>query len=223
MNMKKIISAITAAAISASALVIPASADDTYHAGLIFQTASWMYRDHLEDDEIQGDAVPDDADTVFVDTEINGDGTYTVEIKGIPADATAWHSICLLTDIPYSEDLAVEVTAAEGITWNSANQPSFEQAGEVFKVNFINEWNDGVKDTPVFTVNEDTTDIKVTFKLTGLGTAADDNAGDNADNAGDKTDNENKPAANTGIEGVAVVAGLAVLAAGALVIAKKRK
>ncbi len=38
------------------------------------------------------------------------------------------------------------------------------------------------------------------------------------DGAGD-----GKEPANTGIEGVAVVAGLAVLAAGALVVAKKRK
>ena len=78
--------------------------------------------------------------------------------------------------------------------------------------------------------------ITVSFKVTGLAAAADPEPAGDETTADDTTAPDNNPAegsnpsggdgkdpANTGIEGVAVVAGLAVLATGAIVIAKKRK
>ena len=73
--------------------------------------------------------------------------------------------------------------------------------------------------------------IEVEFEVYGLDTAADNNDSTQAPE-GDVTTGAagdvNKPSTdknqpNTGVEGVAVVAGLAVLAAGAIVVAKKRK
>ena len=76
-------------------------------------------------------------------------------------------------------------------------------------------------------------EISVTFTLSGISgdAAADDNAA--ADDTAAADDNAaagdtaapttgDKGAADTGVEGVAVVAGLAIIAAGAVVVAKKR-
>lgn len=70
--------------------------------------------------------------------------------------------------------------------------------------------------------------VEVTFTVSGMSGAGDNTpAADGTDNqpvAGDTTQNTgDKTTPDTGVEGVAVVAGIAVIAAGAIVVAKKRK
>ena len=67
--------------------------------------------------------------------------------------------------------------------------------------------------------------IKVTFTVTGLGggeAAADDNTAAAEDTAPVET-GADKGSPDTGVEGVAALAGIAVVAGGALVISRKRK
>ena len=70
------------------------------------------------------------------------------------------------------------------------------------------------------------TEMTVTFTVSGIeaaeGTEATEESGEEA-GAGDTTETDgNKGNSDTGVEGVAVVAGLAVVAAGAVIVAKKR-
>ena len=108
---------------------------------------------------------------------------------------------------------------------------------------FYNAWDNNITGGYAIDVDEVNGEegfekLEVVFKVVVPADAnADDNNGDNNidDNTDDTTAPDNTPAdgsnpsggekdpTNTGIEGVAVVAGLAVLATGAIVIAKKRK
>ena len=65
-------------------------------------------------------------------------------------------------------------------------------------------------------------DIEVTFDVTGYDKAPADTDAP-ATEAPATTGDSTKPNTNTGVEGVAAVAGVALLAAGAVVVAKKRK
>ncbi|MEI3034067.1 MAG: NPXTG-anchored protein [[Eubacterium] siraeum] len=98
-------------------------------------------------------------------------------------------------------------------------------AANVAGVPLINTW------TPDAEILDDqagnfASDIEVTFDVTGYDKApadtdapATDAPATDAPTTGDST----KPNTNTGVEGVAAVAGVALLAAGAVVVAKKRK
>ena len=73
--------------------------------------------------------------------------------------------------------------------------------------------------------NDSYTSISVTFNVTGLGggAAADDTAADATETGSDAVATPDKGSPDTGVEGVAAVAGLAVVAAGAVVMSRKRK
>ena len=113
---------------------------------------------------------------------------------------------------------------------------------DVYTVGLQNAWNPD--EQIVDATKSFGSEVVLTFTISGMGgdAASDDGAGE-ADgtaseddgNAGDGTAADNntvgntttttsdKTNADTGVEGVAVVAGIAVLATGAIVIAKKRK
>ena len=112
---------------------------------------------------------------------------------------------------------------------NCADNPDALTAN-VAGVPLINTW------TPDAEILDDqagnfVSDIEVTFDVTGYDKApadtdapatdapATDAPATDAPTTGDST----KPNTNTGVEGVAAVAGVALLAAGAVVVAKKRK
>ena len=63
---------------------------------------------------------------------------------------------------------------------------------------------------------------EITFNVTGMPDEAPDTQAP-ADTTAPTTGDSTKPNTNTGVEGVAAVAGVALLAAGAVVVAKKRK
>ena len=95
---------------------------------------------------------------------------------------------------------------------------------DYLSVELYNEWN---PDSKYISSSDFGHKVEITFTVSGLASDVDAPATDGADNqpvAGDttqSTDDKNSP--DTGVEGVAVVAGLAVIAAGAIVVAKKRK
>lgn len=233
MNMKKLLAGALASAMIATALVVPTSAEETYKAGLTFQTQAWTYRNGLWQTEVLNgtDGMEiDDSLYEVNDATFTEDGTYTCSVKGIPmeGDGNSWHTVGICTSIPEAmgENVTLEIVSVEGATLNAANKPSVEGASieengteKGLKWNLINEWNtgdEGVADKPVISdivvKDDDTADITVTFKISGLGGASTETP----------DEGENNPP-NTGVAGVAAVVGLAVLATGALAVAKNRK
>lgn len=230
----------------------------TYHAGIFFQTDSWMYRNDLTSNKVSEGAI-EAPDYKVTDVEITADGTYTVEVSGIPADKS-FHSLGLYTDIPGADEanmgkvkiISVETDGADSGFKEGTTVGYEDKADQLLKINLINEWNDDVKDSPAIE-NKGYSSIKITFTVEGLfeapsteapsteapateapsteapateapATEAPSTEAPATSAAGDtNTTTPDKGNADTGVEGVAVVAGLAVVATLGVVIAKKRK
>ena len=145
---------------------------------------------------------------------------------------------------PYIEVVSFKADDREITVDNAimkANATDNDSATGNLKAVFYNAWDNNVSangsaiDVDAVNGEEGFEKLEVVFKVV-VPAAADDNNGDET-TSGDETEapadtsaegsnpsgGDGKDPANTGIEGVAVVAGLAVLATGAIVIAKKRK
>ena len=129
-------------------------------------------------------------------------------------------------------DVKVTTTSTDGTTTEVAvNQDNvifgdIEGNGKI-RIEIYNAYGDTVSN-PAVNVEDISFDEKlaVTFTVSGIGggdvaddTAADDTAADDTTT----TTTTDKTSPDTGVEGIAVVAGVAALAAGALVVSKKRK
>ncbi|MDE6725658.1 MAG: hypothetical protein K2J79_08635 [Ruminiclostridium sp.] len=164
-----------------------------------------------------------------------GDAAY----DALPADATAADKMQVAKDAGFDvTDVKVTLTDADGNTTDVAVDQSKVIIGDIegngnLRIELYNEYGPTKDDAPINKADiANAVTVAVTFTVKGVdapATAEDETPDDTAapdntpapganDGAGD-----GKPATNTGIEGVAVVAGLAVLATGAIVIAKKRK
>jgi hypothetical protein len=176
-------------------------------------------------------------DATITDAVVDGDGTYKVGLSGIDwtlEAATGFNLIGVSTDIPYSEATTItdakliidgEVVAeqAEGYL-----DPDATKAGYMGLL-FANIWNTELES---YTGKYPTASLEIEFTITGIGAEAPetdapatdapetDAPATDAPVAGDST---GKPNAGTGVEGLALVAGIAVLATGAVVVSKKRK
>ena len=88
MKIRNIVSAAAACAVAAAAFVMPASAEDTYVAGLTWQSSSYMFRNTISQssllywDNDLGEAAELEGAS-FTDAQITGDGTYTVTLDGV--------------------------------------------------------------------------------------------------------------------------------------------
>ncbi|HBH94425.1 MAG TPA: hypothetical protein DDX91_01640 [Ruminococcaceae bacterium] len=134
-------------------------------------------------------------------------------------------------------DVKVQITDADGKTTDIAVDQSKVLFGDLegngkIRIEIYNEYGETKENKPIDTTTiANAQKVAVTFTISGI---SDNEANGDATEApeGDTTTGAagdvNKPSTdknqpNTGVEGVAVVAGLAVLAAGAIVVAKKRK
>ena len=159
-------------------------------------------------------------------------------------DATAADKMQLAKDAGFNvTDVKVTLTDADGNTTDVAVDQSKVIFGDIeangnLRIELYNEYGDSKNDPAINKADiVDAVTVAVTFTVTGIeGAPAADEPNNDDNSAEDTTAPDNTPAdgsnpsggdgkdpANTGIEGVAVVAGLAVLATGAIVIAKKRK
>lgn len=239
MTLKKILASTVAAALAVSSMAVFASAADTYKVGVVFQTSDWNYRDTVDQEEvgIGGEISEDYEDHEFKDVEITKDGSYTASISNLPESAGTFNFIKLSTNIPCTtdddgnakSDVQIEITGVKidgaDVAVDAAKIVN-ENSKQTLAVNLINEWDDNMKGNGAI-ANGTFSSIEVTFNVTGMGGGDSAPATEGADNSnptGDvnqTTGDKNSP--DTGVEGVAVVAGLAVIAAGAVVVAKKRK
>ena len=167
---------------------------------------------HEFDYDIAGYALP----ATYVDTAITGDGTYTVEAKDLDWSVTgdsAFNLIQVSTDLP--ADGSVTITNAkiivDGAETVSIDNPACEGT-EYLTINLCNIWNTEVA---AYTGAFPTSTLTVEFTVAGLGGAA---AGDV-----EASTDSSKGSPDTGIEDVAVIGGLAVLAGAAIAFTRKRK
>lgn len=134
-------------------------------------------------------------------------------------------------------DVVITATNSDGTSTDIAVDESKLYYGDIegngkIRLEIYNAYGDTSKDAPIDAAGlsfDDTLSVTFTVSGTGMGDAAasDDNAADvatvdaeaPADNAA-ASDGKGSP--DTGVEGIAVVAGVAALAAGAVIVSKKR-
>lgn len=239
MTLKKILASAVAAVMAVSSMAVFTSAAETYKAGVIFQTQDWNYRNDLDQDLIGvGGSLDEDEEYEgyeFNDVEITEDGTYTVSLTGLPETSALFNFVKLATSFPCTSDddgnavcdVTVEIKEVK-IDGKAVSLDTskilLENEKQHLTVSLMNEWNDVQKGNAAFENCVYSSDIEITFAVSGVGGgAANPDTGNASGDVDAPTDSDNKGNADTGVEGVAVVAGLAIIAAGAVVVAKKRK
>lgn len=244
MKIRNIISAAAACAVAAAALVIPASAEDSYVAGITWQSSSYFFRNNIAQSELLywdddlGEAAPLEGAS-YVDATITGDGTYTVELNGVKDGG--WNMLKLETniDLDATPDIKLEITDVElnGASVDFDKTAAVMSEGAGTASDDYSDWEFNIANTGRIQLinvydnlsaipNDSYESIKVTFTVSGMSAA---DAGADATDTGADTGTDivvatpDKGSPDTGVEGVAAIAGLAVVAAGALVVSRKRK
>lgn len=131
-------------------------------------------------------------------------------------------------------DVVITATNTDGTSTDIAVDESKLYYGDIegngkIRLEIYNAYGETSKDAPIDAAGfsfDDSLSVTFTVSGTGLGAAADDTAtdattGEAADNTATTTPDKGSP--DTGVEGIAAVAGVAVLAAGAVLVSKKRK
>ena len=131
-------------------------------------------------------------------------------------------------------DVVITATNTDGTSTDIAVDESKLYYGDIegngkIRLEIYNAYGDTSKDAPIDAAGfsfDDSLSVTFTVSGTGMGAAADDTAsdattGDAADDTATTTPDKGSP--DTGVEGIAAVAGVAVLAAGAVLVSKKRK
>lgn len=241
MKIRNILSAVAACAVAATAFIMPASAADSYTAAITFQTSSYIYRNTLSqpsclywDNDLGEPADYEGAS--WVDATITGDGTYTVELNGIKDGG--WNMLKLDTtlDLDATPDVTITVKTvelngaavdfdAEAAAMNgNSDKPIALKSDEYSAWDF--DISNGVRaqiinvyDGVAAVANEGYESIKITFEVDGLDADTSAPAGD----TGATTPSTDKGSPDTGVEGIAVVAGAAIVAGGVMLLSKKRQ
>lgn len=247
MKVTKILAAATAAVAACATLAATAGA---YNAYIGWQTNPYSFRNGWTDTAYGKDSgyfdkaivwgsgddpsttFPDYADSFdwdiegytldvdYTDVVVDGDGTYTVSMEGFDwaLDGSSGFNLAFVsTDIPV--DAGAVITNAklivDGTVAADIDNPITE--GEQYvQIDLINIWN---TDVAAYSGAYPTSDLAIEFTVTGLG------GGTAAETPSDTpaAPSTGKDSPDTGVEGVAVVAGLAIVAGGAMLLSKKRK
>lgn len=163
-----------------------------------------------------------------------GKGSDAYEALGSSATAADKMAVAQAAGVEFS-DVVITATNTDGSTTDIAVDESKLIWGDIegngkIRLEIFNAYGDTSKDAPIDAAGfsfDDT--LSVTFTISGIGgEAADDTAAEDAtdadaadDTAATTTPEKGSP--DTGVEGIAAVAGVAVLAAGAVLVSKKRK
>ena len=202
MKFSKLLSAACAAAIAASALAIPASADEvSYHAYLGVQSASYTFRNAWNDatygqgvtsddgmvyfDQLTGWENPGNIAVnkggVFTDAEITGDGTYSVSVTDFDfGEDETLNLLFVSTDIPLDagitiSDLKVIMDGNTKYTFDEAYLNPDDK--EYVSPMCINIWNDDLgKQDGLFGYMMPTDSIELQFTVSGTGVEAETTA-----------------------------------------------
>lgn len=196
MKFSKLLSTACAAAIAASALAIPASAEDvSYHAYLGVQSASYTFRNAWNEpsygqgvtsddgmvyfDQLTGwdGATPLNKGGVFTDAEITGDGTYSVSVTDFDfGEDETLNLLFISTDIPLEagitiSDVKVIMDGNTKYTFDEAYLSPDEK--EYVSPMCINIWNEDLgKQDGLFGYMMPTDSIELQFTVSGTGVEA---------------------------------------------------
>ena len=198
MKFSKLLSAACAAAIAASALAIPASADEvSYHAYLGVQSASYTFRNAWNEPNYGQGVTSDDGMVyfdqltgwenpgniavnkggVFTDAEITGDGTYSVSVTDFDfGEDETLNLLFISTDIPLDagitiSDLKVIMDGNTKYTFDEAYLNPDDK--EYVSPMCINIWNDDLgKQDGLFGYMMPTDSIELQFTVSGTGVEA---------------------------------------------------
>ena len=144
--------------------------------------------------------------------------------------SSSFNLLFVSTDIPFNKDagedgesiakfsdckIIVDGTVTSEVADPIIDTEDGKKSGHT-KVLFANIWNDALKKDG-YNGAYPTKSLEIEFTVSGL------DAQQPADTTAPTTGDSTKPNTNTGVEGVAAVAGVALLATGAVVVAKKRK
>lgn len=241
MKIRNIVSAIAACAVAAAALVIPSSAEDSYVAGITWQSSSYMFRNTIAQsrllywDNDLGEAVDLEGAT-YTDATITGDGTYTVELNGVKDGG--WNMLKLETniDLDATPDIKLEITdvVLNGASVDFDKDVAVMSEDAATSSDDYSDWSFSIANTGRVQLinvydnlsavpNDSYESIKITFTVSGMSAPAASDATDTGASDAGTTTGADKGSPDTGVEGIAVVAGLAVIAAGAVAISRKRK
>lgn len=165
-----------------------------------------------------------------------GKGSDAYEALGSSATAADKMAVAQAAGVEFS-NVVITATNTDGTTTDIPVDESKLIWGDIegngkIRLEIFNAYGDTSKDAPIDAAGfsfDDT--LSVTFTISGVGgdaAAADDTAADDATDTGaaddtDATTTTEKGSPDTGVEGIAAVAGVAVLAAGAVLVSKKRK
>lgn len=202
MKFSKLLSTACAAAIAASALAIPASAEDvSYHAYLGVQSASYTFRNAWNDatygqgvtsddgmvyfDQLTGWENPGNIAVnkggVFTDAEITGDGTYSVSVTDFDfGEDETLNLLFVSTDIPLDagitiSDVKVVMDGNTKYTFDEAYLSPDEK--EYVSPMCINIWNEDLgKQDGLFGYMMPTDSIELQFTVSGTGVEAETTA-----------------------------------------------
>ncbi len=202
MKFSKLLSTACAAAIAASALAIPASADEvSYHAYLGVQSASYTFRNAWNDatygqgvtsddgmvyfDQLTGWENPGNIAVnkggVFTDAEITGDGTYSVSVTDFDfGEDETLNLLFVSTDIPLDagitiSDVKVVMDGNTKYTFDEAYLSPDEK--EYVSPMCINIWNEDLgKQDGLFGYMMPTDSIELQFTVSGTGVEAETTA-----------------------------------------------
>lgn len=162
-----------------------------------------------------------------------GKGSEAYEALGSSATAADKMAIAQATGLTIS-DVVITVSNSDGTTADIAVDEDKLLYGDIegngkIRLEIYNAYGDTSKDAPIDVDFSFDDALSVTFTVSGIGgdDAAADDAADDAENentapAVDTTASADKGSPDTGVEGIAVAAGVAVLAAGAVIVSKKR-
>ena len=170
----------------------------------------------------------------YTDVQIDKDGTYKVGVTDFDwalDSSSSFNLLFVSTDIPFNKDagedgesiakfsdckIIVDGTVTSEVAAPIIDTEAGKKSGHT-KLLFANIWNDALKKDG-YNGASPTKSLEIEFTVSGL-----DAANQPADTTAPTTGDSTKPNTNTGVEGVAAVAGVALLATGAVVVAKKRK
>ena len=248
MKMSKVLAAAAAGAMAVSMVAaMPASAEETYHAYLGIQSASFTFRNAWDEGQYGKGIAADDGSYyfdhltgwdgptatnnggTFTDAEITGDGTYSVSLTGdfdFGSDETL-NLLFVSTDIPLDagitiSDVKVKIDGSTKYTFDEAYLNP--DATEYVSPMMINIWNDDLgKADGLFGYTMPTSSVEIEFTVSGMAAApaAEETTEAPAETA-ETTETTETTAPATGNASAAAVVAVMAVAGAAAVISKKR-
>ncbi len=253
MKLRKLFAALAASAVAVSTMAVAVSAVDAQgedgQAGIAFAGGDWLaqnwfdgntYASEMTNVVITGDGtytVSAKAIATSVDEETGDE----VAVEGTTDIAFAALQVVNGETLFPGMVITIDSVKLDGVEVALSGTPYTSSDDAVTtRVNLFNEWVstlpedartvDGLAaDATATAVNKACgawTEMSVTFTVTGAGGAAAEEApADDTASAGDvdASTDSSKGSPDTGVADVAAVAGIAVVAAGAFIVAKKRK